>query len=41
MNNIAAANVVILKWHIVEKADNNFKYHIYPITTTIQSQKRT
>ena len=38
MNNIVGANVVILKWPTVGKADNYLENHTYPITAATQSQ---
>ena len=40
MNNIADANVVILKRPTIKEADNDFKDHTYPNTAVAQSQKK-
>lgn len=39
MNNIGAANIVILKQCIIKEVDNNLEDHIYPVTAATQSQR--
>lgn len=40
MNNIGAANVVIVKRPTIEEAEDNDKTYIYPVTADSQSQKK-